>query len=196
MFFDFLADPRVLAVVDAVLGPTAIVRFFNAIVTPPERTAATPRLTGRFHRNFKLPLNLTHGPPIFVEIALALTAPAQSFRILAASQTLPEPPSDDHLEANAIQLDWEFGDAMVMTPFVWHREELNRSNADTATVFVQFSRPFIKPHADHVRAIDSATWAQLPERTRQLLGAYSQLPVSITDFYLPADCRPYRPGQW
>src|SRR4029077_14337278 len=111
--------------------------------------------------DFKLPLNLTHGPPIFVEIALALTAPAQSFRILPLSQTLPEPPSDDHLEANAIQLDWEFGDAMLMTPFVWHREELNRSNADAATVFVQFSRPFIKPHADHVRAIDSATWAGL-----------------------------------
>ena len=85
---------------------------------------------------------------------------------------------------------------MLMTPFVWHREEQNSSTTDAASVFVQFSRPFIKPHADYLRAIDSAVWAQLPERTRQLFGSYTQLPTSVLDFYLPADQRPYRPGQW
>jgi ectoine hydroxylase-related dioxygenase (phytanoyl-CoA dioxygenase family) len=196
VLFDLLADQRVLALVDAVLGPTAIVRFCNAIVTPPEGAEPTMRNTGRFHQNFKLPLNAVQGPPVFVEVALALTTPAHGFRFVPASQTLLGPPSEDDLERNAIQLDWEIGDVMVMTPFVWHREEHNLSDANLASIFVQFSRPFIKPHADYVRAIDPGTWAQLPERTRQLLGAYSQLPVSITDYYLPPDQRPYRPGQW
>ena len=196
VFFDLLADPRVLAVVDAVLGPAAIVRFYNVIVTPPEPTGATARHTGRFHQNFKLPLNAAQGSPVFMEFALPLTTPAQAFRFLPASHALLEPPSENYLEANAIDLDWDIGDAMLMTPFVWHREEQNLSDASAASVFVQFSRPFIKPHADYLRAVDSATLAQLPERTRQLLGSYSQLPVSIADYYLPADQRPYRPGQW
>ena len=172
VFFDLLADPRVLALVDAVPGRAAIVRFYNALITPPE-PAGTSRNTGRLHQSFKLPLNVTHGPPIFVEVIVPLTTPTQRFRILPASHELPQPPSEDELEANAVELDWEPGDALLMTPFVWHREELNLSDTDAATVFVQFSRPFIKPHADHVRAIDSTTWTQLPERTRQLLGSYS-----------------------
>jgi ectoine hydroxylase-related dioxygenase (phytanoyl-CoA dioxygenase family) len=195
VFFDLLADPRVLALIDAVLGPAAIVRFYNTLITPPE-PAGTTRNTGRFHQNFKLPLNAAHGPPIFMEIVMPLTTPAQSFRILPASHKLLQPPSEDELEANAIELDWAVGDALLMTPFVWHREELNRSDADAATIFAQFSRPFIKPHADYLRAIDSVTLARLPERTRRLLGSYSQLPVSVGDYYLPADERPYRPGQW
>jgi ectoine hydroxylase-related dioxygenase (phytanoyl-CoA dioxygenase family) len=195
VFFDLLADARVLALVDAVLGPSAILRFYNAIITPPE-SDGTARNTGRLHQNFKLPLNVTHGPSMLVEVAISLTTPGQSFRLLRASHKLPEPPSEEDFNANAVPLDWEGGDMMLMSPFIWHREELNLTYVDAVSMFVQFSRPFIKPHADCVRAIDSATWAQLPERTRQLLGSYSQLPVSVGDYYLPADERPYRPGQW
>ena len=195
VFFDLLADPKVLALVDTVLGQAAIVRFYNVLITPPE-TGMTARHTGRFHQNFKVPLNAAQGPAMFMEITLPLTSPAQRFRILPGSHRLTNPPSEDDLEANAIPLDWDLGDAMLMTPFVWHREEQNLTDGDVASMFVQFSRPFIKPHADYVRAIDPTTWRQLPERTRQLLGAYSQLPTSISDYYLPADQRPYRPGQW
>jgi ectoine hydroxylase-related dioxygenase (phytanoyl-CoA dioxygenase family) len=196
VLFDLLADPKVLALVDAVLGPTAILRFLNALITPPETAGATARHTGSFHQNFKVPLNASQGPAIFMELALPLTTPAQSFRIAPTSQKLPGIPSEDYLDANAVDLDWECGDGMLMTPFVWHREQQNMSDLPAASIFMQFSRPFIKPHADYLRALDSATLAQLPERTRQFLGSHSQLPTSISDYYLPADQRPYRPGQW
>jgi ectoine hydroxylase-related dioxygenase (phytanoyl-CoA dioxygenase family) len=196
VLFDVLADERVLALVDAVLGPAAIVRFFNTSITPPEQSGATSRLTGHFHQNFKVPLNAPNGPPVFLEITAPLTTPVQRFRILPASHKFPEPPGKEDLETHALHLDWEPGDAMVMTPFVWHREDENLADSEAASIFVQFSRPFIKPHADYMRAIDAATLAQLPERTRRLLGEHSQLPASIADFYLPPDQRPYRPGQW
>ena len=157
VYFDLLADPKVLALVDTVLGQAAIVRFYNALITPPE-TGMTARHTGRFHQNFKVPLNAAHGPAMFMEITLPLTSPAQRFRILPGSHRLTDPPGEDDLEANAIPLDWDFGDVMLMTPFVWHREEQNLTDGDVASMFVQFSRPFIKPHADYVRAIDPTTW--------------------------------------
>ncbi len=196
VFFDLLADPKVLATVDAVLGPASILRFLNAIITPPESGEPTARLTDQFHQNFKVALNAGQGAPIFVEIAFPLTSPAQAFKLLPGSHRLPTPPDAESLGQNATDLQWEPGDAMLMTPFVWHRERHNLSGTDAVSVFVQFARPFIKPHADYIRAIGPDALAQLPERTQRLLGSHSQLPVSIADFYLPADQRPYRPGQW
>src|SRR5215210_462186 len=70
--FDLLADPKVLALVDAVLGPAAILRFYNALITPPETAGGTARQTGSFHQNFKIPLNASQGPAIFMELALPL----------------------------------------------------------------------------------------------------------------------------
>jgi len=61
IFFDVLADPKVLALVDAVLGPASIVRFFNVMITPPETGEATARLTDQFHQNFKVPVNAGKG---------------------------------------------------------------------------------------------------------------------------------------
>jgi ectoine hydroxylase-related dioxygenase (phytanoyl-CoA dioxygenase family) len=196
VFFDLLADPKVLAMVDAVLGPAAILRFLNAMITPPESGEPTARLTDQFHQNFKMALNAGQGTPVFAEVAFPLTSPAQAFKILPGSHGLPTPPDAARLEKDAIDLQWEPGDAMLMTPFVWHREQHNVSGADALSIFAQFARPFIKPHADYVRAIGPEALAQLPERTQRLLGSHSQLPVSFADFYLPADQLPYRPGQW
>jgi ectoine hydroxylase-related dioxygenase (phytanoyl-CoA dioxygenase family) len=196
IFFDVLADPKVLALIDAVLGPASIMRFFNVMITPPETSEATARLTNQFHQNFKVPVNAGQGTPVFVEITFPLTRPAQRFKLAPASHHLSAAPDQAYLERTAVDLEWDVGDAMVMTPFVWHREERNLSTIEVTSMFVQFMRPFIKPHADHIRAIDAQTLAQLPERTQRLLGSHSRLPLSINDFYLPADQRPFRPGQW
>ena len=85
IFFDLLANPRVLALVDEVLGPSATVRFYNALITQPETAEATARHTGRFHQNFKFALNIAQGLPVFMELTFPLTSPAQRFRILPTS---------------------------------------------------------------------------------------------------------------
>ena len=78
VFFDLLADPKVLATVDAVLGPASILRFLNAIITPPESGEPTARLTDQFHQNFKVALNAGQGAPIFVEICVSPHEPGAS----------------------------------------------------------------------------------------------------------------------
>jgi hypothetical protein len=84
IFFDVLADPKVLALIDAVLGPASIMRFFNVMITPPETSEATARLTNQFHQNFKVPVNAGQGTPVFVEITFPLTRPAQRFKLCAS----------------------------------------------------------------------------------------------------------------
>lgn len=196
VFFDLLEDDRVLGLVDRVLGPHAVLRFCNCMMSAPVAQSSGRLNTYQYHQNFKFYLEGADSKAVFLEFAIALSTPAQPFKVVPGSHHQSECPSDESIATTATTIDWKAGDLLLMTPFLWHREEENHTGADTVSLFLQFSRPFIKPHADYMRALPPARLEQLPERTRKLLGAHSQLPVSIADFYAPPEQRPYRPGQW
>ncbi len=195
-FFDLLADPLVLGCADVVLGPAATLRFFNIAITPPSSATTMPRSNADWHQNFKVFLAGPDRRPLLLDLVIPLSNPGTRLEIVPGSHTMPQCPNDDWLAAHAINIEPRMGEMLVMSPFLWHRELANSCPSDMAGVFLQLSRPFIKPHADYMRAVDAATLARLPERTRRLLGSYTQLPTSLTEFYLPPEQRPYRPGQW
>jgi ectoine hydroxylase-related dioxygenase (phytanoyl-CoA dioxygenase family) len=93
-------------------------------------------------------------------------------------------------------MTWQPGDMFIFNPFVWHRERPSPLGKPTIAAFHQFTRPFIKPHADYCRSIPANVFAALPPRTRRLLGWDSRVPTSMQDFYLPEEERPFRAGQW
>src|SRR5919107_1244070 len=99
------------------------------------------------------------------------------------------------MEATAAPALCPAGSMIVFDSTLWHAAGSNVSGADRLAVNQPFTRSFIKPQIDYVRALgDEAVLRQRP-RTQQLLGWYTRLLPSLDDYYRPADERLYRGGE-
>ncbi len=195
-FYRFLELAPVLSVVDATLGETAILRFQNLLSSQETADTGTEPVTSHFHQNFRFQLANGRGRPVLIEVGFILGKEPMIFDVVPGSVALADPPAEDFLREHLLTLVWEPGDMFIFNPFVWHRERPGSADHPTLSVFEQFSRPFIKPHADYCRAVPGEIFSRLSPRTQRLLGWHSRLPTSMEDFYLPEPERPYRAGQW
>jgi ectoine hydroxylase-related dioxygenase (phytanoyl-CoA dioxygenase family) len=195
LFFDFLQRPEVIALVDQALGTHAILRFQQLQVSRPPRDGDVAADNQGFHQNFKFHLQNGSGALVLVEFVFCLQGASCLLELIPGSQRLAAPPGRE-LEQSSVRLQVHPGDLLVFDPFVWHRDLTGETGATGWLLTQQFSKPFIKQHIDYMRALPADIIAALPERTRKLLGAHAQVPTRLEEFYLPADQRPYRPGQW
>ena len=194
-FFEFLAVPQLLEVVDATLSPTAVLRFQNVEVLPRHDSGEVPLNQCTFHMNSP---RVIPGYLASLEVEFALTSfrPENDvLRFVLGTHQQQEPPDRDFLEWAAVPLNCPAGTLVVFDSTLWHREGQNRSDQDVVFVLHQFTRSFVKPHFDYARALGEPCMMSLPERTRQLLGWHTRLPTSLQEFYLPHQQRLYRTGQ-
>lgn len=84
---------------------------------------------------------------------------------------------------------------VVFDSTLWHSAGENRSDDTRYAVNHQWTKSFIKQQIDYVRALGDEVLADLPERTRQLLGWYTRVVTSVDEFYRPPSERLYRSGQ-
>lgn len=190
-FYQLMIVPEMLAVVDSILSPAAILRFQVASILPPA-AVRHPSRQNDFHTNFKW---LTPGYTVALDFMFALDecdCHSTSFEAVPGSQHSPAPPPVDFLERSAIEVRCRAGAMLVMDSNLWHREAGDSSEMAVATVGHQFVRPYVKPYLDYVRALGRDTIEALPERTRHLLGFYTQVPSSLAEYYLPLEKRLFR----
>jgi ectoine hydroxylase-related dioxygenase (phytanoyl-CoA dioxygenase family) len=83
----------------------------------------------------------------------------------------------------------------VFDSTLWHASGRNTSGRDRLSINHQFTRSWIKPQIDYVRALGDGFVGSLPERSRQLLGWYTRVVTSLDEFYRPPEERLYRAGQ-
>lgn len=186
----------VLAIVDRVVSPTAILHLQNGLILP---TSSEPdagkHFQTSFHQDFRRHLN---GYVASVNTFLAIddfTSDNGATLLVPGSHQRAQAPDPEVMEATAAPALCPAGSMIVFDSTLWHAAGINVSGADRLAVNQQFTRSFIKPQIDYVRALgDEAVLRQRP-RTQQLLGWYTRVVTSLDEYYRPADERLYRGGQ-
>ena len=186
----------VLAIVDRVVSPTSILHLQNGLILPSttERQARKHFQTS-FHQDFRRYLN---GYVASLNTFLAIddfTSDNGATLLVSGSHQRAQPPDPEAMESMAAPALCPAGSMIVFDSTLWHAAGSNVSGADRLAVNQQFTRSFIKPQIDYVRALgDEAVLRQRP-RTQQLLGWYTRVVTSLDEYYRPADERLYRGGQ-
>jgi ectoine hydroxylase-related dioxygenase (phytanoyl-CoA dioxygenase family) len=119
-----------------------------------------------------------------------------AMELLPASFTEASKPSEEAFEAACTSLaGLAPGGACCFNARCWHRGGINTTGAWRHAVTVNVTRSYIRQQFDYPRMVDPAVLASLDEDLRRFLGCHVRMPVSLDEFQLPAELRPYRPGQ-
>jgi ectoine hydroxylase-related dioxygenase (phytanoyl-CoA dioxygenase family) len=194
--YDLLELDDVLAVVDATVSPTAIMHLQNGLILPPAAGSGRfGHFQTSFHRDFPRHLE---GYVASVNTFLAIddfTADNGATLLAAGTHQQALAPEPADLEAAAVPALCPAGSMIVFDSTLWHAAGENRSDRDRLAINQQFTRSFIKPQIDYVRALGDAAILRRRPRTQQLLGWYTRVVTSLDEYYRPADERLYRGGQ-
>jgi ectoine hydroxylase-related dioxygenase (phytanoyl-CoA dioxygenase family) len=194
-FFSLLALPEVLAFVDATVSNTAILHVQNGLILPSFEGESPVVFQTRFHRDFPRFLN---GYLMSVNTFFAIdefTSHNGATYLVPGTHARELRPSDAYLEAEAVSAECPAGSMIVFDSTLWHAAGDNHSGNDRLAVNQQFTRSYVKPQIDYVRALGDEIVQEQPDRTQQLLGWYTRVVTSLDEFYRRPEERFYRSGQ-
>ena len=198
LFYRFLELPQLLAVVDATVSPTAVLHLQNGFILPPAPANRTPDVfQHRFHMDFPRVLG---GAVMSVNLFFALddfTPTNGATLVVPGTHQKPTPPDLAYMTAAAaaVPVVCPAGSMIAFDSTLWHAAGPNTSAADRLALNHQFTRSYIKPQNDVVRAAGEEAVLAQPPRTQQLLGWYTRVVTSLDEYYRPAEERLYRSGQ-
>jgi len=190
-----LGHPAITAIADHLVAPTSILHLQNGLVLPSFEGSTIEVFQNQFHMDFPRVLNgYLASVNVFVAID-GFTADNGATLVCPGTHQRDERPPKDELERVAVPVICPPGSLVIFDSTLWHAAGQNRSGRDRLAVNHQFTRSWIKPQVDYVRALgDDLVLAQSP-RVQQLLGWYTRVVTSLDDYYRPADERLYRGGQ-
>jgi ectoine hydroxylase-related dioxygenase (phytanoyl-CoA dioxygenase family) len=195
-FCSLLELEEVLAVVDSCLSSTAILHLQNGLILPPCGEAGPPRrFQTTFHRDFPRYLD---GYLASINTFLAIdefTSLNGATLLVPGSHQRAEAPDREEMEATAVPALCPAGSMIVFDSTLWHAAGANRSDRDRLAINQQFTRSFIKPQIDYVRALGEELVVRHEPRTQQLLGWYTRVVTSLDEYYRSPGERLYRSGQ-
>ncbi len=195
-FTKYLEVPEMLALIDATVSPTAVMHVQNGFILPSYPPGETPKVfQNNFHMDFRRLLN-GYLASINLYVAISeFTDNNGSTLIVPGSHQKTEAPEPGYFERNAVSLTGPPGTLFVFDSTTWHAAGQNTSGRDRLSINHQFTRSWIKPQIDFVRALGDEAILSLPDRSQQLLGWYTRVVTSLDEFYQPAEGRLYRAGQ-
>jgi ectoine hydroxylase-related dioxygenase (phytanoyl-CoA dioxygenase family) len=195
-FFEFLALPELLAVVDATVSSTAILHLQNGFILPSgHSTNERGRFQSTYHQDFPRVLG---GYLASINVFFAIdefTADNGATWVIPGTHQRDMPPSADAREANGVCLTCPSGSMIVFDSTLWHAAGRNVSGCDRLAINHQFTRSFFKQQIDYVRALRNDVVQCQPPRTQQLLGWYTRVVTNLDEYYRMGDQRLYRAGQ-
>jgi ectoine hydroxylase-related dioxygenase (phytanoyl-CoA dioxygenase family) len=197
LFFKFLEVPELLAIVDRIVGDTAVLHLQNGFILPSqeEGSNAPDLFQLRFHQDFP---RVLHGYVASVNMMFAIdafTADNGATLVVPGTQQKIPPPDSDYLRRNAVPAECPAGSMLVFDSTLWHASGVNRSGHDRLSINHQFTRSYLKQQIDYVRALGEEMVLGQRPRTQQLLGYYSRVVTSLDEYYRPEAERLYRRGQ-
>jgi ectoine hydroxylase-related dioxygenase (phytanoyl-CoA dioxygenase family) len=195
-FTRFLELPEVLAVVDSSVSPTAVMHLQNGFLLPSHPPGHTPQVfQNQFHMDFPRVLNGYMASVNCFFAVDAFTRVNGATLVVPGSHQKPEKPGPDDLLSKALPVECPEGSMIVFDSTLYHAAGANTSGKDRLSINHQFTRSYFKQQLDYVRALgDPMVLSQKP-RTQQLLGWYTRVPTSLTEYYQPEGQRFYRKGQ-
>jgi len=188
---EFLKLPFLQAIMRRLLGHGCIVHAYNSSSVPPGDSnyaraihVDAPRWIDGYMTNAGCILAIDE----FTEQSGSMEILADSFR----SATRPDL---EAFEASCRHADLASGDAMIFNARSWHRAGVNRTARWRHGVTVNVCRAFMRQQFDFPRLLEHNGIGVENDDLRQFLGWHVRMPTGLEEFLLPADQRPYRPGQ-
>lgn len=115
--------------------------------------------------------------------------------LMKGGHNLPEKPDKESFFASAEQTAGKAGSVLMFNSNCWHCAGDNVTDKPRRSVTPMFCRPFLKQQFDYPRAVGYENMDGLSEYQRQVLGYYSRIPATLSEWYQPPEKRMYRPGQ-
>lgn len=195
LFADLLVLPGMTALVDRLLGNTAILHTQNGFILPPETQAPDEVFQYSFHMDFPRHLQ---GYLASINVFLAIDTFHRdngATLVVPGSQQQAQRPLETYMRQQAIAVECPAGSAIVFDSTLWHAAGRNRTARDRLAINHQFTRSWIKQQIDYCRAVPAESFSQFPERAQQMLGGYTRVVTSLDEYYQPEERRLYRRGQ-
>lgn len=196
VFFSFLENPALLAIVDSTVSPTAILHLQNGFILPSFPPQQTPSaFQNRFHQDFPRVFN---GYLASINILFAIdefTASNGATVVALGTHQRVQPPDPAFLESVGVPVEAPAGSMIIFDSTLWHKAGVNTSGKDRLAINHQFTRSFLKQQIDYVRALGNHVVREQTPRTQQLLGWATRVVTSLDEYYQPAGMRLYQSGQ-
>ena len=196
IFYRYLEQPNILALVDATVSNTSILHLQNGFIFPAhQRGDSLDLFQYQFHRDFPRDMN---GYVASINVLLTftdLTEDSEGFYVVPKSQQKSTVFTQDYCKDHAVPVVCPAGSALIFDSTLWHSAGPNYSSQNWIGVNHQFTRAFIKQQIDYVRALGNDVIEKQVPRTQQLLGWYSRVVTSLDEYYQPENKRLYRKGQ-
>jgi ectoine hydroxylase-related dioxygenase (phytanoyl-CoA dioxygenase family) len=189
-FLPLIEHPRVLEVLAATVGPTAILHVQNAIVTTPQDEHWQSRFHRDFAKDFVAEKVLSLNAFWVIDEFDATTGATFYVPFTHRDSTFP---SDHYLRAHEVQLAAPRGSVVLFDSLLIHRAGTNRSGRPRRAINHQYTRPFVKQQVDIAHMMRGKVDAE--SKLAQLLGLWSVPPKSLEEFRVDPPLRTYRAGQ-
>ena len=190
VFSELVVEPKVLAVMDALLGNTCILNLQNA-------SAAFPNVKhyqSAFHRDFAK--DFVASKPLAVNAFWCIspfTRDNGATWVVPGTHRAAEWPSADYIARHAIQIEVPAGSVIFWDGLLLHKAGHNTTTRVRYGINHMYTRPFLKQQIDFPVFLRGKY--PVESRLGQILGFWTIPPKSVKEFRVDPDKRPYRKHQ-
>lgn len=176
-FLKIATNEAILSLIGKLIRGEFILNQQNSIINPPQKDYNQ----GSWHRDLPYQ-HFTSSNPIAINSILCVdnfTKDNGATFVLPASHKSKKLPSPEYIKKNAIQIEANAGDYIVLDCMLYHAGGFNSTNAARRGVNHVYTIPFFK---QQINLPDNINSANLSENTKRLLGFRYSEPKTILDF--------------
>ena len=186
-----LDHPVLHAYLDVGLSDTCIVYAYQSSSLPPgqgnygsRQHVDSPRFIPGYSTNLGV---------IFALDDFTLENGATYF--LKGSHRKPDLPDEASFRAQASRATCSAGDMILFNGRLAHAAGANQTDRARHALTINCCRSYMRQRFDFPRLVPADLIARLGEKGKRLIGMNVRMPTSLTEFYLPAEERLYKPNQ-
>lgn len=190
VFLKMIEEPKVLAIVHALIGKTAILNLQNASCL---RTAQK-HYQSAWHRDFAKDFVASKCLSVNAFWCMTdFTCENGATWVLPHSHKLEDFPSERYIVENSLQVEAPAGSVILWDSLLLHKAGFNTTTQIRLGINHMYTRPFLKQQFDYPEFLKGRI--DVESQLGQLLGFWSIPPKSVVEFRVDPDKRTYRRGQ-
>lgn len=173
---------------NSVLGESSIIYAYTSSSMPPQNTNYSSRIhvdCPRLIPNYVTNMGATILLDDFTEENGATWYLPKSYLVL-------EQPDSESFFKNAKRVVAKAGSVFYFNARIWHAGGFNQSSSWRMATTINMCRSYMKQRINIPKAMSHTDVSRYGEVAKQKLGFFCEPPISIEEFYLPIEKRPFR----
>lgn len=185
-FAQLLRTSVALEIVDAILGPRAILNCFDALTLFPGQG----RYPWDYHTDLMdvtgvaFPPSRIPGVNVLYYTDRVREENGSTWVVPGSHLTLVDTPNPEVMAPLSVPLEVEPGDAVVFDARIWHCAGTNGSDVPRTLIKTLFTSHWYRPQMDFTRAVPEEILAGFDDRARRYLGVENVPPVTVEELRL------------